>query len=316
MNDLVTVIIPVYQVEKYLEDCIKSIIRQTYGELEIILVDDGSTDNSPQICDQYAQMDSRIKVIHKANGGLSSARNAGIDICTGKYVTFVDSDDVVADVMIEEMLNLANREHAEIVKIGVIRKNNYSENIATPKDYATYSGDGALSLLFRSNSQIVCGCGKLFTREVIGNIRFPIDRYYEDEYFTPRMYLRAKRVVLSESEYYFYMQRNNDSILRGKITDKKVRDSVWISLDRIELFHSLGKNKLEQDAIIDYYYKIEHLLSRIYEMELCERKEIEKYLINLKCEYKKNHPFLYCSLHIKGYLYALIKKCTHFRCKD
>ena len=313
MNDLVTVIIPVYQVEKYLEDCIKSIIRQTYGELEIILVDDGSTDNSPQICDQYAQMDSRIKVIHKANGGLSSARNAGIDICTGKYVTFVDSDDVVADVMIEEMLNLANQEHAEIVKIGVIRKNNYSENIAIPKDYATYSGDGALSLLFRSNSQIVCGCGKLFTREVIGNIRFPIDRYYEDEYFTPRMYLRAKRVVLSESEYYFYMQRNNDSILRGKITDKKVRDSVWISLDRIELFHSLGKNKLEQDAIIDYYYKIEHLLSRIYEMELCERKEIENYLINLKCEYKKNHPCLYCSLHIKGYLYAQIKKFAHFR---
>lgn len=313
MNDLVTVIIPVYQVEEYLEDCIKSIIRQTYGELEIILVDDGSTDNSPQICDQYAQMDSRIKVIHKTNGGLSSARNAGIDICTGKYVTFVDSDDVVADVMIEEMLNLANQEHAEIVKIGVIRKNNYSENIAIPKDYATYSGDGALSLLFRSNSQIVCGCGKLFTREVIGDIRFPIDRYYEDEYFTPRMYLRAKRVVLSESEYYFYMQRDNDSILRGKITDKKVRDSIWISLDRIELFHSIGKNKLEQDATIDYYYKIEHLLSRIYEMEFYERKEIEKYLINLKCEYKKNHPFLYCLLHIKGYLYAQIKKFAHFR---
>lgn len=313
MNDLVTVIIPVYQVEEYLEDCIKSIISQTYSELEIILVDDGSTDNSPQICDQYAQMDSRIKVIHKTNGGLSSARNAGIDICTGKYVTFVDSDDVVADVMIEEMLNLANQEHAEIVKIGVIRKNNYSENIAIPKDYATYSGDGALSLLFRSNSQIVCGCGKLFTREVIGDIRFPIGRYYEDEYFTPRMYLRAKRVVLSESEYYFYMQRDNDSILRGKITDKKVRDSIWISLDRIELFHSLGKNKLEQDATIDYYYKIEHLLSRIYEMEFCERKEIEKYLINLKCEYKKNHPFLYCSLHIKGYLYAQIKKFAHSR---
>lgn len=313
MNDLVTVIIPVYQVEEYLEDCIKSIIRQTYGELEIILVDDGSTDNSPKICDQYAQMDSRIKVIHKANGGLSSARNAGIDICTGKYVTFVDSDDVVADVMIEEMLNLAKKKHAKIVKIGVIRKNNYTENIAILKDYATYSGDGALSLLFRSNSQIVCGCGKLFTREVIGNIRFPMDRCYEDEYFTPRMYLRANKVVLSESEYYFYMQRNNDSILRGKITDKKVRDSIWIGLDRIELFHSLGKNKLEKDAIIDYYYKIEHLLSRIYEMEICERKEIEKYLINLKCEYKKNHPFLYCSLHIKGYLYAQIKKFSHFR---
>ena len=313
MNELVTVIIPVYQIEEYLEDCIKSVVCQTYSELEIILVDDGSTDNSPQICDQYAQMDSRIKVIHKTNGGLSSARNAGVDICTGKYVTFVDSDDVVADVMIEEMLNLANQEHADIVKIGVIRKINYSENIAIPKDYATYSGDGALSLLFRSNSQIVCGCGKLFTREVIGDIRFPIGRYYEDEYFTPRMYLRAKRVVLSDSEYYFYMQRDNDSILRGKITDKKVRDSIWISLDRIELFQSLGKKKLERDATIDYYYKIEGLLSKVYKMECCEREKTEEYLFQLKHKYWMEHPFLYCLLHIKRYLYAKIKKFAHSR---
>lgn len=313
MNELVTVIIPVYQVEEYLEDCIKSVIRQTYRELEIILVDDGSTDNSPLICDQYAQIDLRIKVIHKTNGGLSSARNAGIDICTGRYVTFVDSDDVVADVMIEEMLNLAKREHADIVKIGVVRKNNYYENTAIPKHYATYSGDEALSLIFRSNSQIVCGCGKLFTREVIGDIRFPIGRYYEDEYFTPRMYLKAQNVVLSDSEYYFYMQRDNDSILRGKITDKKVRDSIWISLDRIALLHSLGKRKLKKDAIIDYYYKIEHLLSKIYEMEFCERNEIENYLNKLKCEYKMKHPFLYCLIQIKEYLYAKIKKLAHSR---
>ncbi len=307
MKELVTVIIPVYQVEEYLEDCIKSIICQTYSKLEIILVDDGSTDGSAIICDRYKEKDARIRVVHKANGGLSSARNVGIDICKGKYVTFVDSDDVVADVMIEEMLNIAKQEHADVVKVGVIRKNNYSENIAIPKNYMAYSGNEAVSLIFKSNSQIICGCGKLFTREVIGNIRFPDGRYYEDEYFTPRIYLNARKVVLSDSEYYFYMQRKNDSILRGKMTEKKVKDAIWISRDRIELFRSLGRKKLEREAIVDYYYKFKHLLNQKCEMDFCERRSTKEYLLTIETEYKKAHPFLYCVLQTKGFCYSLIK---------
>lgn len=307
MNELVTVIIPVYQVEKYLEDCIKSVVSQTYSQLEIILVDDGSTDKSAMICDWYAKRDARIKVIHKNNGGLSSARNAGLDVCKGKYVTFIDSDDVVANVMIEEMLNLAKQEHADIVKIGVIRKNNYSENITIPKGYSTYSGDEALSLIFKSNSQIICGCGKLFTREVVGDIRFPVGRYYEDEYFVPRIYFNAKKIVLSDSEYYFYMQRENDSIMRGRMTEKKVKDSIWISRDRIELFHSRGRRKLERDATIDYYYKIRNLLNRVCAMDFCARRGTEEYLLALENEYKKAHPFLYLTLYVKSCLCSLIR---------
>lgn len=105
-EDLISIVIPVYKVELYLEKCIESIINQTYKNLEIIIVDDGSPDNCPKICDEYAQKDNRIKVIHKENGGLSDARNAGIDVAAGKYIAFVDSDDYVSNDYIEYMYNL------------------------------------------------------------------------------------------------------------------------------------------------------------------------------------------------------------------
>lgn len=308
MKELVSIIIPVYQVEKYLADCIRSVICQTYSTLEIILVDDGSTDNSSWICDQFAQLDSRIKVIHKCNGGLSSARNAGIDICTGEFITFIDSDDVVADVMIGEMVYLAKKEDADVVKIGVIRKNKYSDAVAIAKSYKTYTGKEALTLLFHSNSQIITGCGKLFTKKVIGDLRFPVGRYFEDEYFTPRIYLRAKRVVLCDSEYYFYMQRSNDSIMRGNITDKKIQDSIWVSIDRIDLFSAYGNCRLVREATMDYYYKIEHLLIRIQGDNNGARHEIKDYLIKLKSDFKTEHFWLYKLLNIKKSLYLLYKR--------
>ena len=113
-EDLISIVIPVYKVEKYLEKCIESIINQTYKNLEIIIVDDGSPDNCPQMCDEFAKSDKRIKVIHKENGGLSDARNAGIDIATGKYITFVDSDDYITNDYVEYMYNLIKKYNTKI----------------------------------------------------------------------------------------------------------------------------------------------------------------------------------------------------------
>lgn len=118
MNDLISIIVPVYNVEKYLNKCIDSIINQTYKNIEIILVDDGSTDNSGKICDEYLLRDSRIKVIHKNNGGLSSARNEGINISSGEYIGFVDSDDWVEPNMYEEMYKKILYSNADIVDCG------------------------------------------------------------------------------------------------------------------------------------------------------------------------------------------------------
>lgn len=121
MNKLVSVIVPVYNVEKYLERCINSIIQQSYNNLEIILIDDGSTDASGKICDEYKEKDDRIIVIHKENGGLSDARNAGIKIFTGEYVTFIDSDDYVSKNMVSNMLDILEKSSCRIVQVESIK---------------------------------------------------------------------------------------------------------------------------------------------------------------------------------------------------
>ena len=118
MNDdiVISIIVPIYNTEKYLNECVDSIINQTYKNIEIILVNDGSTDNCLKICDEYAKKDKRVKVIHKENGGLSSARNSGLDILTGKYVCFIDSDDYVATTFVYDMFNLITKYNADIVE--------------------------------------------------------------------------------------------------------------------------------------------------------------------------------------------------------
>ena len=296
MRPTVSVVIPVYQVCEYLSDCLNSIIHQSYKELEIIVVDDGSDDGSETICDLYALRDSRIHVIHQANGGLSAARNTGIDASHGDYITFVDSDDVVSANMIAEMIDLAVKEDADVVKIGVIRKNSYAECNEILKEYTVHTGFEALHLLFNSNSQIVCGCGKLFRASTIADTRFPAGRYYEDEYFVPRIYAKSKKVVLSDSELYYYMQRENDSILRGLFTPKKALDSLWISQDRLSFFSSLEDSALLREATIDYYYKIQSLLVRTDTTGDPSLASVYVELMNQRRAFARNHSFLF--LHI------------------
>lgn len=121
MNPLISVIVPIYNVEKYLARCVDSIVNQTYKNLEIILVDDGSPDRCPKMCDDYAEKDSRIKVVHKKNGGLSDARNAGMAVATGEYISFIDSDDYVSDDFFECLLDVMNKENSDIAECSVVK---------------------------------------------------------------------------------------------------------------------------------------------------------------------------------------------------
>ena len=178
-KDKISVIVPVYNVEKYLSKCIDSILSQTYKNLEIILVDDGSPDSSPKICDKYKERDNRIKVIHKKNGGLASARNAGMDIATGKYIGFVDSDDMIAEDMYEVLLENMIKSNAEIA---VCYKTDILENLQT--------GKGIVEELNKTQAlkKMVLGiefgshaCDKLFKREIlVSDIRFPEGKTYEE----------------------------------------------------------------------------------------------------------------------------------------
>ncbi len=202
-KDKISVIVPVYNVEKYLSKCIDSILSQTYKNLEIILVDDGSPDSSPKICDKYKERDNRIKVIHKKNGGLASARNAGMDIATGKYIGFVDSDDMIAEDMYEVLLENMIKSNAEIA---VCYKTDILENLQT--------GKGIVEELNKTQAlkKMVLGiefgshaCDKLFKREIlVSDIRFPEGKTYEDLYTIYQWINNSNRIVLCKSNKYYY----------------------------------------------------------------------------------------------------------------
>lgn len=213
MNEKITVIIPVYNVEKYLARCVDSVINQTYKNLEIILVDDGSPDNCPKICDEYAEKDSRIKVIHKENGWISSARNAGMDIMTGEYVTFVDSDDYIKENMIEHMLGIMKKHDAEVVQVGYSSDEDefckpneaYSEEIIVGREN--------IKTFIRDKKIKVVVWGKLYKRNIIKDLRFLEGlKYAEDNEFGYRLYKNVKKTVSTNEKMYFYCLENTTSI--------------------------------------------------------------------------------------------------------
>lgn len=211
MNKLISVIIPIYNVEPYLRRCLNSVLNQTYSNLEIILVDDGSPDNCPSICDEYANNDTRIVVIHKKNGGLSDARNAGLDICKGDYITFVDSDDWITPHYVETLLDSAIRTSSDI-SIGEIKKTYEASCVLNNQKTTTRilnSREAVERLFSKTEASFVAACGKLFKRNIIIHIRFPKNKIHEDEYLNYQWLYNAKKIVYIDQVLYFYFQRPN-----------------------------------------------------------------------------------------------------------
>lgn len=217
---IISVIIPVYKVEKYLHKCVSSVMSQSYKNLEIILIDDGSPDNCPKLCDDFALMDSRIKVIHKTNGGLSSARNAGLDIATGDYIAFVDSDDWVENNAYEEMLKLADKSGAEIVCCGAVKTDGEKD---IEKCFCYYPTGTVCSakdivrdiLTDKIGSQV---WRALYSRKCWEKLRFPDGRLYEDIPTTFKAYLMANKVAFIDECYYKYrMNMNGISLAKNPL---------------------------------------------------------------------------------------------------
>lgn len=221
---MISVIIPVYNVEMYLSRCVESVLRQTYTNLEIILVDDGSTDHCGEICDSYSRLDGRVRVIHKKNGGLSSARNAGLKVANGEYVGFVDSDDYIAEDMYE-ILSTAMAEDVDITCCGRIY---ISSNGRYDKRYVSkakkYTKGEALEEMLLRRKIGVSACTKLFRRSLFEDVCFPQGRVSED---IPTVYClikKARNIVHVGKAKYFYFYRA-DSISNRAFYLRKV-DSV------------------------------------------------------------------------------------------
>ena len=206
MEPLISIIVPVYRVENYLRQCVDSLLAQTYQNLEIILVDDGSPDNCPTICDEYAQKDSRIQVIHKENGGLSDARNTGLDVAAGMYIGFVDSDDWVMPDMYDYLLHGILRYDAEISYCGFVNIRNDWMDYKTEESDKVYTAETALNELFFDRLGNFAW-NKLYKAELWNGIRFPVGRTFEDILTTYKLFERANRIAILKEPKYCYRIR-------------------------------------------------------------------------------------------------------------
>ena len=230
---LVSVIVPVYNVERYLPQCLESIVRQTYSSLEIILVDDGSTDGSPALCDEWTKRDPRIRVIHQQNGGLSQARNTALDAMTGDYVTMIDGDDHVEETFVETLLNCLTEHHADIA---VCEWNMYQDG-KLPKhtkqqhaDTIVYSREEAINAVFYQDTLTNSACSRLYDAQLWKDIRFPKGLLYEDLAVVYHVLQLTTKVVFCPQVLYFYLQRPES--ITGTFTQE--RTHVLDILDELE----------------------------------------------------------------------------------
>ena len=215
----VTVIVPVYNVVDYLPQCVESIARQTYAHLEIILVDDGSTDGSGPLCDEYAAHDPRIRVIHKVNGGLSDARNAALDVMTGEFVTMVDGDDYIADDCVETLLRLL-QDTASDFAVGRWRMfddvNGLPDDNTDTDQVTIYSQDQAIKKIFYQDTLTNSACSRLFRASLFDQVRFPEGLLYEDLAVVYPLLQQVKKVAYTDHLVYFY--RQHQSSITGHFT--------------------------------------------------------------------------------------------------
>ena len=228
-EDLISVIVPVYKVENFLKRCVDSIINQTYRNLEIILVDDGSPDNCGRICDEYQKRDSRVRVIHKDNGGLSDARNAGIEIATGQFLGFVDSDDYIAPDMYEHLYSILVNNNADIsvCSASIVQEGGRPEYTDDEK-ILVFHGQGILySLVYEKKFTV----NKLYKRQVFDGVEFPVGMLYEDLATTYRLMEQANTIVVSFAKKYAYVQRNgsimNQTAFKMKTDKIAIIDEMW-----------------------------------------------------------------------------------------
>lgn len=213
MDELVSVIVPVYNVEEYLEDCVNSICNQSYKKIEIIMVDDGSTDNSGVICDRLQKIDSRICVFHTDNGGQGRARNIALDIAKGEYIIFVDSDDIIASNMIEELLGLIKAENADIVACDYIKFEKKPVIISQPKkELKEFGRREAVLDICKDTILKSYVWNKIFKRELFLYKRFSCNKVFEDAELLIEIVGNTEKIVYTNQRYYYYRTREGSTV--------------------------------------------------------------------------------------------------------
>ncbi len=292
-SDLISIIVPVYNSERFLERCINSLINQSYRHLEIVLVDDGSNDKSPQICDIYSKKYANVKVVHKKNGGLSSARNAGLDVVSGKYIGFIDSDDWVALDAYEYLHKLIIENSAEVAQIEYAMVYSENDNVQNSTEKIVIFHEKDILQYYMASTTIsgsysVCRC--LFLRSLVEEIRFREGKINEDIDFKYKTLSSCKTLVVSNLYKYFYYQEHNSLSTGGlKKRDFDLYEAAEVLCD-LTKYETYGT--IRQLAEVKKARTAFSLLSKIAYYGYSDNshdKEIERELIK---EHRKNTKYL------------------------
>lgn len=322
MNDLISVIVPIYKVQNYICKCIESIINQTYSNIEIILVNDGSPDDCGEICDNYCKKDNRVKVIHKENGGLSDARNAGLDCAEGKYVLFIDGDDYIKPEMIEIMYTTIIRDISDMV-ICNYELADEDGKIISKKRNKIYESDNKDIIIdeeiFWNNCHdydylyYVIACNKLYNINIFKNIRYKKGAVHEDEIILHKVVGKCNKISCIPEKLYIYIQHQN-SIMNSKASEKYMYCIDGI-ICRIKYLHKKGyDNYLDRHfnicvAILEKYSTYNSANDKVFKDYLMKTKKLSKEILkyeNIRTIIKLKMLLFYTS-GIKMYIFLM--KC-------
>ena len=322
VNSLISVIVPVYNVEKYLRESVESVLAQTYKELEIILVDDGSTDESGKICDEYASVDNRVTVIHKDNGGLSDARNTGLKYSHGKYIYFLDSDDYLKTDAIEKLVCFAERLHLQIVffdgkNIYEIESNKHRrDKFERLHDHGAGSGAAMLLRLDRYNEYACCVPMLLLRSDYIAEnkLHFYKGIIHEDELFTAAAFVKAKRAGHLHEPLYIRRVREG-SIMTGMKYARGFYGFYVCTFELIRILNSYREMCLAKRALYEKIAEIANCALIVYAMLTeNERKEYRKYYDALCRQIRKHDYFHSRKLKLKLPFFGLYIKYMSVKC--
>ncbi len=320
-SPIISIIVPVYNVEKHLKKCIDSILNQTFQDFELILVDDGSNDNSLAICEENALKDNRIKIIHKENGGLSSARNCGIEASSGEYLGFVDADDYISYNMYEFLYRNLTENNADIAVCGLY---NCYKNKKIPQynkeEFYLMNNVEALKTALEGVKFSMHACNKLYKRCLFEKNIFPVNKLSEDAFVIPKILFESKRVVVNTVPMYYYIHRQNSiTTSEYKKQDLDVLEAYFYNLKLVEEKCPQLKTQAEFRVLWSFMYILDKMIltenfgdiKKYYEIIKMLRKNTLKILLN-PCFSKARKTGMLC-LCLNSKLYELIVRQSHKR---
>lgn len=256
---MVSVIVPIYKVEKYLRSCVDSILQQTFSDIEIILVDDGSPDGCGAICEEYAQKDKRVRVIHKENGGLSDARNAGLDVCRGDYIVFVDSDDCIHPQMIEKLYQYCEKYEADLA---ICEFQEFQEGTQPDRkilrdeipDVKIIEKTEIMTQLKSRNLITVVAWNKLYKAPLFTSLRYKKGYLHEDEFLIHQILQKCNRIVYTNERLYYYLRREGS--ITGRISMKYIQDELKAYQERVEFLERNSYTEMKIETQKQILHKI------------------------------------------------------------